>query len=60
MSEELQLQQVSSLAGLKKWQLVVNCSKRLAAVVYDGADKQRHYRAIYCDSGQIEAGNLNE
>ncbi len=58
--EELQLQQVSSLAGLKKWQLVVNCKDRLAAVVYGGADKKQHYRAIHFDSGQIEAGNLNE
>lgn len=58
--EELQLPQVTSLASLKQWDLVVNCKDRLAAVVYSGPDKKRHYRAVYFDSGQVEDGVLEE
>jgi Zn-dependent protease with chaperone function/Tfp pilus assembly major pilin PilA len=58
--EELQLQQVASLAGMKQWQLVVNCNERLAAVVYNGKNGKKGYRAIYFDDGRIEAGDINE
>lgn len=58
--EDLQLQQLVSVASVKQWQLVVNCKERLAAVVYKDKSGKKVYRAIYFDSGQIEAGNFNE
>jgi Zn-dependent protease with chaperone function len=58
--DKLQLQDVSSLASVKHWQLVVNCKDRLAAMVYKDKSGKKVYRAIYFDDGRIEAGDLNE
>lgn len=58
--DELQLPDIEAVAGARQWELVVNCEDHLAAVVYSGTGGGRNYRAISLDSGEIEAGVMDD
>jgi Zn-dependent protease with chaperone function/Tfp pilus assembly major pilin PilA len=58
--EELQLQKVSADANTKQWELVVNCTQRVTAVIYSGNDGKKHYRSLTFDSGETDSGLMNE